>query len=89
MPTPLAFAAEGAKVVVQRPRRLAHRRRHRRSLRRQEVVAEIDAAGGEAVVNGDDVSDWDGAGRLVEQAIDTFGGLDTARVQRRASCATG
>ncbi len=43
----------------------------------QEVVAEIVAAGGEAVVNGDDVSDWDGAGRLVAQAIDTFGGLDT------------
>ena len=38
---------------------------------------EILAAGGEAVVNGDDVSDWDGAGRLVAQAIDTFGGLDT------------
>ena len=43
----------------------------------QEVVYEIVAAGGEAVVNGDDVSDWDGAGRLVAQAIDTFGGLDT------------
>ena len=43
----------------------------------QEVVAEIVAAGGEAVVNGDDVSDWDGAGRMVAQAIDTFGGLDT------------
>jgi NAD(P)-dependent dehydrogenase (short-subunit alcohol dehydrogenase family) len=41
------------------------------------VVDEIVAAGGEAVVNGDDVSDWDGAGRLVAQAIDTFGALDT------------
>ena len=29
------------------------------------VVDEIRAAGGEAVANGDDVSDWDGAGRLV------------------------
>ena len=32
--------------------------------------------GGEAVANGDDITDWDGAERLVEQAIDTFGGLD-------------
>ena len=30
-----------------------------------EVVAEIEAIGGEAVVNGDDVADWDGAERLV------------------------
>jgi NAD(P)-dependent dehydrogenase (short-subunit alcohol dehydrogenase family) len=41
-----------------------------------EVVAEIRADGGEAVVNGDDVSSWDGAERLVQQAIDEFGGLD-------------
>ncbi len=31
--------------------------------------------GGEAVVNGDNVADWDGAQRLVEQAVDTFGDL--------------
>jgi NAD(P)-dependent dehydrogenase (short-subunit alcohol dehydrogenase family) len=42
----------------------------------QAVVDEIVAAGGEAVVNGDDISSWDGAERLVQQAIDTFGGLD-------------
>jgi len=42
----------------------------------EEVVATIRSAGGEAVVNADDVSDWDGAERLVRQAIDTFGGLD-------------
>ncbi len=41
-----------------------------------EVVAEIEAMGGEAVVNGDDVSDWEGAQRMVNQAIETFGGLD-------------
>jgi NAD(P)-dependent dehydrogenase (short-subunit alcohol dehydrogenase family) len=41
-----------------------------------EVVAEIRAAGGDAVVNGDDISSWDGAERLVQQAIDEFGGLD-------------
>jgi NAD(P)-dependent dehydrogenase (short-subunit alcohol dehydrogenase family) len=42
----------------------------------QQVVAEIEAMGGEAVVNGDDVSDFDGARRLVHQAVDTYGGLD-------------
>ena len=41
-----------------------------------EVVDEIRSAGGEAVANGDDISDVDGAKRLVETAIDAFGGLD-------------
>ena len=40
------------------------------------VVEAIRAAGGEAVANGDDVSEWDGARHLVETAIGTFGGLD-------------
>ncbi len=40
-----------------------------------DVVEEIVAAGGEAVANGDDISDFEGAGRLVQQAIDTFGDL--------------
>jgi NAD(P)-dependent dehydrogenase (short-subunit alcohol dehydrogenase family) len=42
----------------------------------QEVVGEIVAAGGQAVVNGDDVADWQGAQRLVGTALDAFGGLD-------------
>ncbi|GLB63615.1 putative short-chain dehydrogenase/reductase [Dietzia sp. NCCP-2495] len=42
----------------------------------EQVVAEIKAAGGEAVVNGNDVSSWEGARELVQQAVDTFGGLD-------------
>jgi len=41
-----------------------------------EVVDEIRGMGGEAVANGDDVSDYDGAGRLIQTAVDTFGGLD-------------
>lgn len=41
-----------------------------------EVVDAIRAAGGEAVANGDDVADWDGAARLIGTAIDVFGGLD-------------
>ena len=42
----------------------------------QEVVDEIRAAGGQAVANGDAVSDFGAARRMVEQAIDEFGGLD-------------
>lgn len=41
-----------------------------------EVVAEIRAMGGEAVVNGDDVADWEGAKRLVGSALEAFGRLD-------------
>jgi NAD(P)-dependent dehydrogenase (short-subunit alcohol dehydrogenase family) len=41
-----------------------------------EVVAEIEAGGGRALANGDDVADFEGARRLVEQALDAFGRLD-------------
>jgi NAD(P)-dependent dehydrogenase (short-subunit alcohol dehydrogenase family) len=41
-----------------------------------EVVEEIKQLGGEAVANGDDVSDFEGAHRMIQQAIDHFGGLD-------------
>ena len=41
-----------------------------------DVVAEIEAMGGQAAANGDDISSWEGAGNVVKQAIDTFGGLD-------------
>ena len=71
----LMLAEEGAKVVVndlggardgvgadQGP---AH-----------EVVAEIKAKGGEAVANGADVSDWDQAKGMIDQAVTTFGKLD-------------
>ena len=42
----------------------------------QEVVDEIKASGGEAVANGSDVSDWDDAKAMVDQAIGHFGRLD-------------
>lgn len=42
----------------------------------QAVVDEIVASGGQAVANTDSVSSWSGAQRLVEQAVDVFGGLD-------------
>jgi NAD(P)-dependent dehydrogenase (short-subunit alcohol dehydrogenase family) len=72
----LAFAAEGAKVVVNDLG--ASLQGDGTDLSpAEEVVAEIRAAGGDAIANGDDCSDNEGAQRLVASAIDTFGGLDT------------
>ena len=42
----------------------------------QQVVDEIKAGGGEAVANYDDCASWNGAEGMIQQAIDTFGGLD-------------
>ena len=42
----------------------------------QQVVDEITAMGGEAAVNGADVSDFDAAREMIAQAVDTYGGLD-------------
>jgi len=42
----------------------------------EEVVEEIRLAGGEAAANFDDVSTWDGAERLVQQALESWGRLD-------------
>ena len=41
-----------------------------------DVVAEIKAAGGEAVANGADVSNWDQAKGMIDQAVSEFGKLD-------------
>ena len=41
-----------------------------------DVVREITAAGGAAVVNGDDVSNFEGAERMIQQAVSEFGRLD-------------
>ena len=42
----------------------------------EQVVEEIRAAGGEASTNGENVADFAGAERLVQQAIEEFGRLD-------------
>jgi NAD(P)-dependent dehydrogenase (short-subunit alcohol dehydrogenase family) len=42
----------------------------------QEVVDAIVAQGGEAVANGDDVSDFAAAGRMIRSAVERFGRLD-------------
>ncbi|MFE1596456.1 SDR family oxidoreductase [Nocardia sp. NPDC058705] len=71
----LAFAAAGARVVVNDVG-TALDGAATTETPAQQVVDEIVAAGGEAVANYDDVADWEGAHRLIHQAIDTFGGLD-------------
>jgi NAD(P)-dependent dehydrogenase (short-subunit alcohol dehydrogenase family) len=71
----LEFARQGAVVVVNDIG--AARDGHGRSDRpANEVAAEIRALGGQAVVNHDDIADWEGARRLVGTAIDAFGRLD-------------
>jgi NAD(P)-dependent dehydrogenase (short-subunit alcohol dehydrogenase family) len=41
----------------------------------EQVVQEIKGMGGEAVANGDSVSSWEGAQRLINTAIEAFGDL--------------
>ena len=71
----LAFAAAGAKVVVND---LGGTTRGEGADRipALEVAKEIEDAGGAAVVNFDSVSDFDAAQGMVEQAMSEFGRLD-------------
>jgi NAD(P)-dependent dehydrogenase (short-subunit alcohol dehydrogenase family) len=71
----LLFAGEGAKVVVNDLGGAADGSGSDVSAA-QAVVDEISSAGGEAIANGDDISSWDGAQRLVETAVEEFGRLD-------------
>ncbi len=70
----LRFAAAGAKVVVNdlggNPDGTGAD-----ATPAQQVVNEIVAAGGEAVANHDDVTDWAGAERLITTALEAFGDL--------------
>ena len=71
----IEFARQGARVVVN-DLGTESDGRGKSSEPAEEVAAEIRALGGEAVTNGDDIADWEGAGRLVQTALDAFGGLD-------------
>ena len=71
----LLFAAEGARIVVN-DLGGANDGTGTDLTPAQEVVEEIHAMGGEAIVNGDDVADWEGGQRLVNSAIEAFGDLD-------------
>ena len=70
----LLFAWEGAKIVVNDLGGAIDGSGDDRTPA-QQVVDEITAMGGEAVVNADNVADWDGGKRLIDSAIDAFGDL--------------
>ncbi len=70
----LLFASEGAKVVVNDLGGDIDGTGDDRAPA-QQVVDEIKAMGGEAVANVDNVADWEGAQRLIQTAVDTFGTL--------------
>jgi NAD(P)-dependent dehydrogenase (short-subunit alcohol dehydrogenase family) len=70
----LEFASQGAKIVVNDLGAEVDGSGSSAGPAGQ-VVDEIRGMGGEAVANGDDVSDYDG-GRLIQTAIDTFGTID-------------
>jgi NAD(P)-dependent dehydrogenase (short-subunit alcohol dehydrogenase family) len=71
----LLLAAHGAKVVVNDLGANVDGTGRDESPAAQ-TVADIKKAGGEAAVNGDDVSSWAGAKRMIDQAIETWGKLD-------------
>jgi NAD(P)-dependent dehydrogenase (short-subunit alcohol dehydrogenase family) len=72
----LVLAGEGARVIVNDVGAGLHGESAPDAHPADEVVALIEEKGGEAAVNGDDISSWAGGKSVVEQAIDTFGSLD-------------
>lgn len=71
----LAFAAEGASVVVN-DIGVALDGSTSGETPAQLVVSEIEAAGGTAVADGHDIADWAGAQSLIDNATTAFGRLD-------------
>jgi len=71
----LAFAEAGANVVVN-DIGTSLNGEGRDTSAADAVVAEIQAGGGRAAANYDDVADWDASRRIVEAAVKAFGGLD-------------
>jgi NAD(P)-dependent dehydrogenase (short-subunit alcohol dehydrogenase family) len=72
----LEFARQGAAVVVNDIGVELDGTGASSSPAQQVVDAIVDGIGGQAVANGDDVADWEGAQRIVNTAISSFGGLD-------------
>jgi len=71
----LAFAAHGAKVVVN-DLGTSVAGEGASAGPAQKVVDEIKARGGEAIASADSVADWESANRLVKASIDAYGHLD-------------
>ncbi len=86
----LFFAAEGAKVVVNDPGVAIDGTGGDAGVA-AEVVEEITTRGGEAVADTGSVADWDGARRMVETALRSFGDLhavvNNAAVERNRGLA--
>jgi NAD(P)-dependent dehydrogenase (short-subunit alcohol dehydrogenase family) len=72
----LAFAAEGARVVVNDIGVGLDGSPASGGSAAQGVVEEITAAGGEAVADGSNIADWNQAAGLIQTAVEKFGGLD-------------
>ena len=70
----LAFAAEGANVVVN-DIGASLGGEGRDTSAADGVVSEIIAAGGKAIANYEDITDWDAAKRIVDAAVEAFGDL--------------
>jgi NAD(P)-dependent dehydrogenase (short-subunit alcohol dehydrogenase family) len=70
----LQLAAHGAKVVVN-DLGVSRDGIGRDGSAAQAVVDEIRAAGGEAIANGDDISDWNGARHMIESTVAHYGAL--------------
>jgi NAD(P)-dependent dehydrogenase (short-subunit alcohol dehydrogenase family) len=71
----LELADQGARVVVN-DYGVSLDGREPTSEPANDVVAEIRSAGGEAVANADSVALWDGAARIIGQAVEAFGRID-------------
>ena len=71
----LLLAANGAKVVVNDLGANVDGTGSDASFAAQ-TVADIKKAGGEAMVNGDDISSWAGAKNLIDSALKAYGKLD-------------
>ncbi len=71
----MELAAQGAKVIVCDPGG-SSKGEGADKRPADDTVAIITERGGEAVPNYDDISSWDGAASVVQQAINTYGGLD-------------
>jgi NAD(P)-dependent dehydrogenase (short-subunit alcohol dehydrogenase family) len=69
------LASRGAKVVVNDPGGAVDGRGTAAAVA-DKVVADIKAAGGEAVANYDSVATWEGAQNIIKTATDTWGRLD-------------
>jgi NAD(P)-dependent dehydrogenase (short-subunit alcohol dehydrogenase family) len=84
----LYFAAEGARVVVN-DHGVGRDGTGADTGVAQAVVSEITGAGGHAVANSDDVTDWEGARHMIDVAIAAFGDLhvvvNNAGIERHAA----